>query len=143
MQRFAQAKARWDARPFPDYHYEIRTSCFCVPDVTRWTRVYVQGGVVTSVQPVDPDPNFPITGNYWEPMDSLFTHLHQRMTDNDSYLAAIVVSYDPQYGYPTSIEYRAKPNIADGGAVIEVRNVTSLNRLDALSGLLRPPEEDH
>jgi uncharacterized protein DUF6174 len=127
MQRFAAAQAKWEARPFADYSFETRTSCFCPPEINRWTRVSVRSGVVVSAEAVDPDPNYPITGSYWQPIDAVFADLHGRMTEQDSYLAEIAVEYDSQLGYPRSIHYRAKPNIADGGAVIEIRNVVPLN----------------
>jgi hypothetical protein len=48
-------------------------------------------------------------------------------SDLGGYYAAIEVDYDEALGYPKFIEYRAKPNIADAGATIEVRNVLPLN----------------
>jgi hypothetical protein len=123
------AEARWNARPFADYSYEIRTSCFCPPEVLQWARVSIRGGTVVSVEAIDPDPAYPITHQlYWEPIDSLFAGLRAAMRDpsSDIYLEAIIVTYDPQLGYPTFIEYRAKRNVQDGGSVHTVRNVVPL-----------------
>jgi hypothetical protein len=125
----SSAEAKWNARPFADYSYEIRTSCFCPPELLQWARVSVRGGVVVSVEAVDPDPAFPITNQqYWEPIDSIFAGLRSAMRDpaSDIYLDAIIVSYDPQLGYPTSIEYRAKRNVQDGGSAHTLRNVVPL-----------------
>lgn len=123
----AKAEARWSTRPFADYDYEIRVLCFCPPEINRWTRVAVRGGMVTAAEPVEPDPNFPVTSiQYWEPIDSIFADLHRSMSESSggrTYLAAIIVDYDRVLGYPTNIEYRAKPNVADGGAVFSLRNV--------------------
>jgi hypothetical protein len=130
LARLADAEARWNARGFADYSYEIRTFCFCPPEINRWTRVTVRGGVVVDAEAVEPDPNFPIsTLSLWVPVDSLFANLHRAMTSNESdiYLDAIVVAYDQALGFPTSIEYRAKKNIADGGSTTTVRNVIPLN----------------
>ena len=130
LQRFAQAKARWDARPFADYSYEIRTFCFCPPEVNRWTRVTVRSGAVTDAQPVETDPQFPITSlSLWQPIDSLFVSLANHMTTptSQSPYEAIIVQYDAQLGFPTSIVYREKPNVADAGAEITVRNVVPMN----------------
>ncbi len=127
--RLAQAEARWNARLFADYSYEIRVSCFCPPEINRWTRVSVRNGVVIDAQAVEPDPNFPITTlTYWRPIDSLFATLHRAMAESDlsSYYAAILVEYDGVLGYPTSIEYRSKPNIADAGATYSLRTVLPL-----------------
>ena len=122
----ARAESRWKSRPFSDYSYEIRISCFCPPEINRWTRVTVRSGVVTSAEALVPDPNFPITTiQYWQPIDSIFSDLFDAMRapSSQTYLDAIIVDYDPVLGYPTNIEYRAKSNVADGGAVYTLRNV--------------------
>ena len=51
------------------------------------------------------------------------------MTDRASqtYLDAIIAEYDPELGYPTNIEYRAKTNVLDGGSQFLLRNVVPLN----------------
>ena len=126
----AQARAKWEARSFTDYSYEIRTFCFCPPEVNRWTRVTVRGLTVTDAQPVEPDPQFPITATWlWKPIDSLFVGLQNQMTTptTQSPYESITVQYDEQLGYPTSIVYREKPTVADAGAEITVRNVVPLN----------------
>lgn len=130
LDRFNQALARWQARPFANYSYEIRVSCFCPPEVTQWARVSVRGGAVVAVDPVESTPEFPIVNfQYWVPIDSIFDDLYRSMTEPgvDYYLEKIIVSYDAQLGYPTNIEYRAKPNIADGGSIHSLRNVTPIN----------------
>jgi hypothetical protein len=129
LARLSHATARWEARPFADYSYEIRTLCFCPPEINRWTRVSVRGGVVVDADPVDPDPGYPIMSlSYWHPIDSIFAGLYRAMTEEsaNSYLDAIVVKYDSELGYPTNIEYRAKSNIADGGSTLTLRNVRRL-----------------
>jgi hypothetical protein len=130
LARLAQARARWDARPFADYSFEIRTFCFCPPEIGQWTRVSVRNGVVVDVDAVEPDPNFPITTLvYWQPIDSLFSNLYRAMSSGsfDSPYADIEVEYDPELGYPTRIAYIEKPTVADAAATITVRNVVPLN----------------
>ena len=130
FRELARARARWVARPFADYSYEIRTFCFCPPEVGQWTRVSVRNGAVSSVEAVDANPQFPITVlNYWSPIDTLFANLDRAMSQGDlgGHYADIEVDYDGDLGYPKFIEYRAKPTIADAGATIEVRNVLPLN----------------
>jgi len=126
--RLSQARARWDARPFADYSYETRKLCFCPVEITRWTRVSVRNGVVVAAEPVEADPGVPImTLSWWTTIDSLFDDLFRNMTETSSYLESIEAEYDPKLGFPTSIEYRAKSNIADGGSSISVRNVRPLD----------------
>lgn len=127
--RLSAARARWEARPFADYSYEIRTLCFCPPEMSRWTRVSVRNDVVVAAEAVEPD-GFPITTlTLWHPVDSLFANLYRAMTEESSgsYLEAIIAEYDPVLGYPTNIEYRAKSNIADGGSTHSLRNVRALD----------------
>ena len=130
VRRLAQAKLRWEARPFTDYSYEIRTDCFCPPEITQWARVEVRNGAVVDVDAVAPDPNFPITSiSYWQPIDSLFSGIHRAMSTGtfSSAYSSIDVIYDSRLGFPTSIEYVSKPTVADAGALISVRNVIPLN----------------
>ena len=130
FRRLDDAEARWDARPFADYSFEIRTSCFCPPEMNQWTRVAVRNGVVVDADAVEPDPNFPITTlTLWQPIDSLFSRLRRVMSSGafESPYADIKVTYDPELGYPTRIEYIEKPTVADAAATITVRNVRSLN----------------
>jgi hypothetical protein len=128
IRELSQARARWNAREFADYSYEIKTLCFCPPEINQWARVSVRAGVVVDVQPVDTDPVYPITyQQWWQPIDSLFVNIHRTMTENASELEAVVVEYDSQLGYPKNVEIRYKPTILDAGAIIHVRNVVPLN----------------
>lgn len=122
------AETRWKARSFADYSYEIRVSCYCPPELSRWTRVSVRGGQVTDAQPVELDSPFPITTlSLWRPIDSLFVMVRRSGADGDSYLADVDVSFDAMLGYPTRIEFRAKKGVADGGSLYELRDVRPLN----------------
>ena len=130
LTRFALAKARWEARPFTDYRYEIRTFCFCPPEIGQWTRVTVRNGAVISAEAVEPDPQYPITTiTFWNPIDTLFARLDRAMSESrfDSPYAAIDVEYDAELGYPSITRYREKPTVADANATIEVRTVLRLN----------------
>lgn len=129
LARLAAAESRWRERPFADYTYEIFIGCFCTPEVTRWTRVTVRNGVVVHAEHVEPQPATPITTfDYWHPIDTVFSRVRAAMVDrgSTSYLKDIVVQYDGALGYPTRVEFVSKPNIADGGATWELRNVTPL-----------------
>lgn len=131
ISRLAEAETKWRARPFADYSYEIRTACFCPPEVNRWTRVTVRNGAVVAAEAVEPDPNFPITLiALWHPIDSLFANLRRtfrsEFDNSGSPYDAILVTYDLTLGFPTQIEYRTKSNIADGGMTHYLRNVQPL-----------------
>ena len=129
FRRLIHAKERWASRPFADYTYEIRTSCFCPPELNQWSRVEVRNGAVVDVDAVDPDPAFPITTiSWWQPIDTLFADIERAMAGSgfSSVYAEVNVTYDAQFGFPTSIEYVSKPTVADAGASISVRNVVPL-----------------
>jgi hypothetical protein len=130
LTKFNHAKARWGTRPFEDYSFEIRTFCFCPPEIGQWTRVTVRSGAVVAVAAVEPDPQYPITTlMWWQPIDSLFSTLHRAMTTGALYsaYARIVVDYHAELGYPVRVEYIEKPNVADAAATIDVRNVVPVN----------------
>lgn len=121
------AEARWKARSFADYSYEIRVSCYCPPEMSQWTRVSVRGGQVTDAQPVESDPPFPITTlGLWTPIDTLFAVIRRSAADNTTYLEDVDVEFDRALGFPTRIELRAKKNVADGGASYFLRDVRPL-----------------
>lgn len=124
--RLNVAEARWQARPFADYTYEIRTSCFCIIEVVQWVRVTVQDGQVVAAVPVEQD-GWPITDiSPWEPIESLFATLRTSMTGHSpgSYVR-ITAEYDATLGYPLTIDYRASPAIADGDRSHTLRNVSA------------------
>jgi hypothetical protein len=130
FRRFEESKATWDARLFTDYSYEIRTFCFCPPEIVRWTRVTVRGGVVVAADAVEPVPDFPVTSlRFWEPIDSVFAALRRTLenADDNRLIAKIHVEYDSELGYPTVIVLRAKPTVADGDSEKNLRNVIPLN----------------
>jgi len=130
IRRLADAKRLWESRSFTDYTYEIRTSCFCPPELNQWSRVEVRNGAVVDVDAVDPDPTFPITTiSWWQPIDTLFADIERAISSGgfNSAYARVDVTYDSRYGFPTSIEYVSKPTVADAGASISVRNVVPLN----------------
>ena len=125
------AKSRWESRPFTDYSYEIRTFCFCPPELLEWTRVTVISNVVVEAEHVDPNSNYPINTTLWfHPIDTLFANLHRALSENrrSSPYSDILVDYHPTLGYPRTIEYREKPTVADAASTISVRNVVAINR---------------
>lgn len=147
LAELSRAESRWRARPFADYRYEIRVSCFCPPEINRWTRVTVRDGAVVDAEAVDPDSPFPITTTlYWRPIDSLFAQVRRAMREPvwESAYSEIEVTYDRALGYPTFIAFREKPTVADAAATYELRNVRALEQAlgRASAGFLVPPEEE-
>lgn len=118
-----RAEARWKDRSFADYSFETRVSCFCPPQITQWTRVTVEGGKVTAAVPLNQDTLYgPPMLELWQPIDSLFAMIKGALRDG-SYLKAINVAFDEQWGYPTRIDFISKPEILDAGSTHYVRNL--------------------
>ena len=119
--RLAEAEARWAARPFPDYSFEIRKSCFCAPETTQWARVDVVGGQVSRVVLIATGEELaPLQRSYFPTVEGVFGSIHS--AHDDDYLKDISVEYDHQLGYPTQVDFVSQPNIADGGATYYLRN---------------------
>jgi hypothetical protein len=125
-----RAEKRWHARAFADYTYEIQQLCFCPPEINRWTRVTVRSGRVVAAESVEPDAQFPVASlAFWQPIDSLFARLRAVARDQSGYGAFrdIVVEFDATLGFPTLIEWKERPGVADAGAVYHLRNVFAAN----------------
>ncbi len=118
-----RAEARWKDRSFANYTFETRIVCFCAPQVTVWTLVTVEEGKVTAAVPVEQDSLYmPPMLELWQPIDSLFAMIKGALRDG-SYLKAINVAFDEQWGYPTRIDFISKPEILDAGSTHYVRNL--------------------
>lgn len=123
-----QAEARWLARGFADYTYEMRMECFCPPVVGEWVRISVRDGAVVAVRSVDGDSA--ITGDatvFWSPVDSLFARLRRAGDpDVEDVYSDVVMEFNPQLGYPSHVEWISKPTVQDARVVYWLRNVQPL-----------------
>ena len=125
----SRAEAKWRARPFADYRYDMQQLCFCPPEVGRWTRVTIRQGKVVGAERVEPDSTLPVTSlAFWAPIDSLFSRLRQFARDqgNNGVYRDIIVEFDPTLGFPTRVEWVSRPNVLDAGATYMLRNVQPL-----------------
>jgi hypothetical protein len=119
--RLADAEAQWAARPFPDYAFEVRQSCFCAPEMTQWARVEVVAGQVTRVVLLATGAELPpLERSYFPTVERIFSSIHS--ANGDDYLKDIVVEYDARLGYPTRVAFVSKPDIMDGGGTYYLRN---------------------
>jgi len=119
--RLAEAEARWAARSFPDYSFEMRKACFCAPETTEWARVDVVGGQVTRVVMLATGAELPpLQRSYFQTVEGVFAAIHS--AHDDDYLQDIRIEFDQHLGYPTRVDFVSQPNIADGGATYYLRN---------------------
>ena len=121
LRALADAEARWAARGFQDYTFEIRRSCFCEPLITQWARVEVVGGQMTRVVLLDTGAEVPpAQRGRFVTVEQVFTSI--RAANQNELLDDVIVEYDQQLGFPTRVRFIAKPDILDGGSASYLRN---------------------
>jgi len=106
-----RAEARWDRFGPDSYVYAVRRICYCLVEETGPVRVRVEGGVAvewTYVATADPlpesaRPRFPT-------VDGLFDILREAYAEDAH---DILVSYDPDLGYPTEFSIDYEEQVAD------------------------------
>ncbi len=119
----SKAEARWAARPFQSYTYEIVMSCGECPDIFRRTaRVAVSSGQVVGVVLVANDSALaPEDRASFTSVDGLFAQI--RSYQHEDWVRDVVVTFDSRLGYPTSISTFAKAGIMDAGATQFISNL--------------------
>jgi len=126
LRRATRALARWEARGFADYSYEIRSACFCPPQATSWARVEVRGGVVTGAWSVETGAPHPVELlGVWHPVDDLFDRILR--DHDDEYLDDVRADFDPSLGYPTYVSFTYDSQIQDAGGASYLRNLAPLH----------------
>ena len=127
-EQLSQARARWREKGSGDYSFEINRGCFCVL-AGRRVAVTVQGGAVVSAEYLD--SNQPVEATllaYVPTVPDLFDLIDDAINRN---AVSFVASYDPTYGYPTSIEIDYSATTADDEISFTARDLTLIT---ALSG---------
>jgi hypothetical protein len=123
--RLTDAEARWAARPFPDYSFEMFESCFCPAEMTQWARVEVVNDQVSRVVLLATGADVPPPRrDYFPTVERIFSYIHS--ANHDDYLRDLVVAFDPHLGYPTQVDFLSKPDIMDGGATYYLRNAAAM-----------------
>ena len=125
LRRLADAEARWAARPFSDYSFEMRQSCFCAPEMTQWARVEVVGGQVSRVVLLATGSEVPLPQrDYFPTVEGVFDRIVS--VRGEDWVKDVIVTYDAQLGYPTEVNFVPKPNIFDAGAAYYLRNAAPM-----------------
>ncbi|MGH7712116.1 MAG: DUF6174 domain-containing protein [Gemmatimonadaceae bacterium] len=112
-----RARARWNSAGLGNYSLEQRKLCFCPPGEGDWARVMVRDGRIVSAMRVDDGASIATGGRLTVPQ--LFEILEQ--SRHDEFASDIKVAFHATYGYPTLIEVVAKPDVTDGGLIIQAR----------------------
>jgi hypothetical protein len=114
-----EAEERWEAAGIDDYTFEMRTSCFCPPEIYEWAVVEVRDGVVVGAKTLDGEPlaSWGLTSR--KTVEQLFDVAH----GGEDWIEDIDFQFDEELGYPRRIELISSRNVADAGAVYEARNL--------------------
>ena len=107
----AEQRARWEAAGVSDYSFVVAAHCFCPTEYTTPRTVTVAGGSVSAVDPELPSGwTMPLT------VDDLFALVEQGLDEG----AFVGVSYDAEYGFPTSVFVDWEELIVDEESAFEV-----------------------
>lgn len=120
LRKLAQAESRWKSRNIQSYTYEMRTGCFCPPEVNEWAVVEVRNGQIVSARSLTGTPftGFALTSR--KTVEQLFDAARPPYQD---WVANVEFAFDAQLGYPLRVSLSSKPNIMDAGALYEARNL--------------------
>ena len=123
---FAAAWQRWQRSQPADYRYDVQVLCFCGPERTRTVHAVVSGGQTVSFFYAD-------SGNAADTvlfsdvrtMDRLFATL-QAALDRHPY--RFVAAFDPNLGYPVSVDIDVDAQIVDEEVSYRISNFSPLLR---------------
>ncbi len=123
LRELSQAESRWKSRNIENYTFEMRTSCFCPPEVNEWAVVEVRNRQIVSARSLTGAPftGFALTSR--KTVEQLFDVARPPYQD---WVADVEFAFDAQLGYPLRVSLSSKPTIADAGAVYEARNLKSV-----------------
>ena len=104
-------RALWEASRADDYSFVLTPICFCPQDLLDPVRISVLGGVVGSVAYAE-SGNAPDHDGYgrYVTIDELFDTIQEAI---DRKAAAVAVTYDPDFGYPTDAQLDYDTRMAD------------------------------
>lgn len=119
-ERLQKAEEQWNSLGVTEYSFEMRTSCFCGPEVYEWAVVDVKNGAVVSARSLS---GAPLTGYAVESRKSVEQLFEIARKYRPDWVSKIDVEFDADLGYPTTVSITSKPNIADAGATYEARNL--------------------
>ena len=109
-QQWLLEKNKWQQQANKHYIYTVQRSCFCPPEARKPMRVRVKEGAIVQVMLVPENITKPVTYQGARSVDSLFGLIEKAIRTN---AASIKVTYDAQYGYPTTITIDQDERMAD------------------------------
>jgi hypothetical protein len=116
----AQAEALWKQKQPMHYSYQLQPSCFCPPEYTQPIAIRVfkgkvqQADLVNSKRPLPADRKEDA-----KTIEDLFKIIREAL---ERPAASTTITYDPSYGFPSSISIDVDQMIADEEMYYTVKN---------------------
>ena len=102
---------KWQKANIKDYSFTFQRSCFCIRDVTRPVNLDIRNGKVNSASFSDTGKPLTDAASINKvTIDDMFKAIKNGLDNNAE---TVRVTYDPTYGYPTSIFIDQSRQIAD------------------------------
>jgi len=105
----AKAKALWESKKIDSYEMTFQVTCFCIVDLNRPAKVVVSNNKIVSVNETPYNESFMLFGSY-KTIDELFIHIEEMREQNP---VIEEFTFDPTYGFPSTIYYDVSQMIAD------------------------------
>lgn len=124
----AEAHAKWLARPFVNYSFEMQQDCQCIEEhaaALEWNRIEVVDGVIKRVVPVGGGEDIAEElFLLWPTIDEVLLRLKGPHPNRN--VIDIRGEYDPTLGYPTRADFIYSGLFADATVTYYIRNVAPL-----------------
>ncbi len=114
------AEARWRTRNISAYTFEMRTICFCPPEINEWAVVEVEQEQIVSARTLS---GVTLTGIARTSRKSVAQLFDAAIPPYGEWVGRVDLKFDSELGYPVRISLEGKPNILDAGVVYEARNL--------------------
>ena len=124
LRQLAQAESRWKSRGIQDYTFEMRTSCFCPPEITEWAVVEVRDGKIVSARTLTGTPLTGISLDSRKTVEELFDAARPPYQE---WVGDVEFDFHTELGYPLRVNLMGKRNIADAGTLYEARNLVAIS----------------
>lgn len=113
----AEAKQQWESNNFTSYRVDVERICFCPPPQDY--SMLVQNSEVIEV--IDMETGEPVSSlGAYQSIEDIFAWLQNVASDKPMKLD---LEFDPEYGYPTFIDYNQSDQIADEELLMRITNL--------------------
>lgn len=131
-------RQKWQDSNIRDYSFTLQRSCFCTPDVTRPVNISIENGKLVDASYADTAEPLSDTAQQINQLkvNDLFKQIGEAL---DSNAERVDVTYDKQYGFPTSVYIDRDSRLADEEVGF---NISNFQRDDPVFTTLAVGEED-